>query len=307
MSAQSEFLRGMRGFRLARDHQDLTEKSPSEVDHNLRSKALRNGIAIIGFSVLEHFIRRRTGELLLLFDKIRIPFQELPLGIKKIATRGAVTGVSARIRHETDAIDFIQTEASVIASSLNTTYQISKYSIGWESSNLRNSDINQIFNSFLIKDGWQAIDELSTRLNLSILSSRDAFNTAAQRRNDAAHNIEAIVHPTHLESFVREAYVIAIGFDLLISSAFQKIYIQDKDYLIHQRQINSKNIIIRTISWDRNKWKEFGDGRKKATKTADSQEELWPDALIRAKRNNEILTCMDREGFPSEWVFPLLP
>jgi len=292
---------------LARQHQDLVEKAPNEIDHNLRSKALRNGIAIIGFSVLEHYIRARTGELLLAFDRVSIPFESLPDRIKKIATMGAVRGIVARMKYDDDAIAFTQSESATIASSLNTTYQISQYSIGWDGSNLRVDDIRDIFRCFGIEAGWPAIDVLSRRLDLSILSSKEAFRNAAQRRNDAAHNIDAVIHPIHLESFVREAYVIALGFDFLASTAYHRIQIGDAGYLNNSTKITASDIALRTISSDGNRWKEYREGGARAVRTAETKEELWPNALVRARNNNEFLLTLDSEGFPSKWEFPSIP
>ncbi|TET34867.1 MAG: hypothetical protein E3J72_12080 [Planctomycetota bacterium] len=306
MSAQANFLRGMHGFRLAQQHEALVEKAPDEREHNLRSKALRNGIAIIGFSILEHFIRARTGELLLSFDRVSISFEDLPNKIKEIATKGAVKGIAARMKYNDNAIAFTQTESAIIASSLKTTYQISQYSIGWDGSNLNVDDIGNIFKCFNIEAGWLAIDTLSGRLDLAILSSKEAFKNAAQRRHDAAHNIDAEIQPGHLESFVREAYVIALGFDLLSSTAYHKIYIGDNNYLNSVNKITAGDIALRTISLDGNRWKEFREGGRRAVRTAETKEELWPNALVRAGNNNEFLLCMDSDGFPSEWEFPSL-
>jgi hypothetical protein len=307
MSSQTDFVEGMHGFRLAHQHKDLIDKAPNEIDHNLRSRILRNGIAIIGYSVLEHFIRTRIGEILLSFNRVITSFEDLPGRIKKIATIGAIKGISNRMKYEDDSIVFTQSESSIVASSLNTTYQISRYSIGWDGSNLRVEDIGEIFNCFNIKDGWDSIDILSRRLNLTIPSSKNSFKNAAQRRHDAAHNIGAVVDPLHLESFVREAYVIAVGFDLLMSIAYYKIYIGDTDYLRNVNKITARDISIRIISLYGKRWKEFREGGKKAIKTAATEEILWSNALVRAKKNNEFLLCMDSNGFPYRWKFPSIP
>ena len=181
------------------------------------------------------------------------------------------------------------------------------YSIGWDVSNLRVDDIGEIFNCFIIDAGWDSIDILSRRLALTIPSSKDSFKNAAQRRHDAAHNIDAAIHPAHLESFVREAYVIALGFDLLASTAYHKIYICDNDYLNNATKITAEDIALRTISFDGNRWREFRIGGRRAVKTAETKEELWPNALLHAKNNDEFLLSMDSDGFPSKWEFPSLP
>jgi len=307
MSAQNNFLRGMLGFCFAQEHPDLVEKAPDEKKHNLRSKALRNGIAIIGFSVLEHFIRERIGEILISFNRVSIPFEKLPDRLKITATKGAIKGIANRMKYEDNAIAFTQAESSIVATSLNTTYQISKYSLGWDSSNLREEDVGAIFKCFNILDGWNLINALSRRLNMTILSSKDSFKNAAHRRNDAAHNITAQIHPTDLNNFVREAYVIALGFDLLVSLAYNRIYFCNEDYLKNGVKIKEEDIALRTVRFDGKRWKEYREGGRRAVKTAYTKEELWPNALLRAKKNNEFLLSFDASGFPLEWVFPSLP
>jgi len=304
MNVQSDFIEGMHGFRLACQHKDLVEKTPDETDHNLRSQALRNGIAIIGFSVLEHFIRSRTGELLLAFNQVNTPFEDLPKKIREIATKGAIKGILKRMNFNDDPILFTQTEAEIIASSKDPIYQISQYSIGWDNSNLNVADVNTILKSFSIDSGWSNIDVLSSRLDLTILSSKEAFYNAAQRRHDAAHNVYARIQPTDLENFVREAYAIALGFDLLLSTAYYKIFIGDYRFLNNGIKITDKDVSWRMIIQDGNKWKEYREQGSRAVKTAGTKEELWPYALMRAKNNNEFLLSMDSDGFPSKWEMP---
>lgn len=307
MSSQSDFINGMQGFRLAQAHDDLIEKAPDETLHNLRAKTLRNGIAIIGFSVLEHFIRERTGELLLAFDQVGTPFDDLPERIKTTATKGAIKGISSRLKFSDAEITFTQSESRIIASSLDSTYKISKYSIGWENSNLDVDTVRSIFKLFNIENGWAQIDRLSNKLNMTILSSKDSFKNAVDRRHDAAHNYNAIIQPTDLSSFLRDAYMIAIGFDALISAAFSKIYLGDNDYLNNNKKIVSGDIKFRTVVFKNNKWKEYSEGSDRATKQSNNKGLLWPIALAHAKKNNEILVCMDKEGLPCEWEFPSLP
>jgi hypothetical protein len=306
MSAQTDFIKGMYGFRLAHQHQDLFDKAPNKTDHNLRSRVLRNGIAIIGFSILEHFIRTRVGEILMSFDKISTPFENLPDKIKQIATKGAIKGIANRMKYEDNFILFTQTESSILASSANTPYQISRYSIGWDSPNLSIENIGEIFNCFAIQKGWEIIDNISGNVNLTILSSKAAFQNAAQRRNDAAHNVDAIIHPVDLESFVKEAYVIALGFDMVITKAYHKIFIGDTDYLNNSKKITDKDISLRKISYEKNNWKEFLVGRKKAVKTSGTKKALFREAFVRAKKQDDFLLCIEKDGLPSSWSLPSL-
>ncbi len=304
MSAQSDFLLGMQGFRLAREHKDIVDKSPDELAHNLRAKALRNGIAIVGFSVLEHFLRARTGELLDRFDQVSTPFDKLPELLRSAATHGALKGILARAKYSDDSISFVQSEAKIVESSASKNFKISKYSLGYESSNLSADEVSTIFKTFKINAGWTSISKLSNKLNLTIPDSKSAYKNASARRHDAAHNINASVNPSDLESYVRESYAISIGFDMLVSEAFSRIYDGDEGYLKKCEKISHEHIDIRTLKYSKGKWCEVKVGGKRATKTGASTVELWDDALARAEKRNEVLVELDMAGYPLRWEFP---
>jgi len=307
MDARLQFLEGMRGFRLARKHPDLVEKMPTDHEHNLRASILRNGIAVIGFSILEHFIRERTGEILQAFGRVRVPFDELPSRLQSIATIGAIRGVSFRQKFHDDPTGFTQAEASVIASSLGTRYQISKYSVGWDNSNLSIKDVDTIFSAFGIDGGWTIVDAIAKRLDLSIPSAKESFKNAADRRHNAAHNVATVIQPSHLEAYDREAYAIAVGFDMVMTKAYQRVYEADRGYLDEKVKITLSDIATRIVKHVHSKWKEFVEGKRRAVRAADTRQAVWLDARRRAKANGEFLTCIDADGFPCEWEFPGLP
>ena len=297
----------MEGFRLAREHEALIDKMPKEHEHNLRASSLRNGLAIIGFSVLEHFIRARTGEILNSFDHAGKAFGALPDGLKRVATTGAIRGIAARLRVVDDPIAFTQDEAAIVASSATPSYRISAFGIGWENSNLGEGDVAGIMNKFNINAGWDGIDAIAKRIDLTVPSCKAAFDSAAKRRHSAAHNIATIVESSHLEAFVREAYAIAVGLDVLLSSAFMKIVGGDKDYLAGLKKVSDGDVSFRIIDKAGKKWRERREGAKKAARRADTSDALWPSALSRAKKNREVIACIDMKGFPSKWAFPALP
>jgi len=294
----------MRGFRLACNHPDIVEKGPSEINFNLTSKIFRNGIAIIGFSILEHFIRERTGEIFLAFKNIKVPFNDLPDKIQDNAIRGAVIGIRSIIRYPETSLRDIQEEVLIISSSLSTKYQISRYATGWEKPNLSSKDISQILNSFKIQKGWDCINKISNRLNLTIPSAKSSFDNAAYRRNSAAHNINANINPNDLQSFIREAYAIAISFDIMVSTAYQKLYQRDTTYLANDGHVKDNDVKFRIVKYRNGGWLETRENANRVTRREVHKQMLISDAKRRANKNNEIFVSFNIKGYPTEWTIP---
>tara|TARA_R110001592_G_scaffold50524_12_gene156128 strand:- start:868 stop:1797 length:930 start_codon:yes stop_codon:yes gene_type:complete len=305
MSAQSDFLSGMLGFRLALEHEDIVDNAPSDRDHNLRAKTFRNGIAILGFAVLEHFIRRRTGEILDSFHRVCIPFDDLPDRLKKAATRGALQGILKREKYSADGIKFLQEESAIVASSNSTSFALSRYSLGFEGSNLTDEETLSILKTFGVKDAWNLITSLSSRLDMAIPNAKTSFINATLRRHDAAHNVNASVNPSDLQAFVRESYALAVGFDVLITSAFDKMLCGDKAHLTGNSTITDADLRIRRIlKRPDGKWAEYDLKRSNAVRVGKSGTDLWPGARARAIKHKELLVSFSTDGYPEKWDFP---
>ena len=64
----------------------LNSKALTETLHNEKVRMLRNGMSIIGFTILEDFIKRRIGEILKIIGTTGCTFNSLPEKLKEDVT-----------------------------------------------------------------------------------------------------------------------------------------------------------------------------------------------------------------------------
>ena len=77
ITARHKFIDRITTFRNAIDSGIVISEGVAETDHNKRARILRNGLAIIGYTILEDFLKTRTGEVLSQFSSVgneSIPF-----------------------------------------------------------------------------------------------------------------------------------------------------------------------------------------------------------------------------------------
>jgi hypothetical protein len=63
-TAKNIFLSHMIAYNDAISHESIVEREPAQQRDNARARTMRNGLAVIGFSILEDFFRRRAKEIL---------------------------------------------------------------------------------------------------------------------------------------------------------------------------------------------------------------------------------------------------
>ena len=80
--ARRLILERLHAFRLATQTEALVSLAPTEVDHNARAQVLRNGLAVVGFAILEDFIKSRAGEVVQRIGHGAAAFTDLPEGRK---------------------------------------------------------------------------------------------------------------------------------------------------------------------------------------------------------------------------------
>ena len=117
----------------------LISRALTEIEHNEKVKMLRNGMAIIAFTILEDFIKKRIGEILKAVGTTPVSFSSLPPRIREAATVSALKGIQNRAdtlrRNAEDHITFIQNETHFISSTKDAVFEFSEFSLGWDKSN----------------------------------------------------------------------------------------------------------------------------------------------------------------------------
>lgn len=284
----------------------LNSKALTETLHNEKVRMLRNGMSIIGFTILEDFIKRRIGEILKIIGTTTCSFNSLPDKLKEDVTFYALKGINSRAetlkRNSEDYITFIQNETGFISSTKNSVYELSEYSIGWDKSNLNSKDISDILSTLNVDGGWNSIQRLSSLINCSILNPDQVFKNFAMNRHKSAHNTDADSLLTDLESFIDQSKIIAFCFDSLICKSFSYIRLNNVQFLNLSIKTKPQDIKIRYLNQSGGKWKEFANNNlSRAYRTSNDYNLILNEAKLRAQANNEVLLIKYENNSIRDW------
>ena len=134
--AKDTFLVRLSNFENALSSDDLLSRALTDRLHNEKARMLRNGMAIVGYTILEDFIKKRIGEILKDIGRTGINFSALPIKLKEAAVVSALKGVQTRAdnlkRASEDHITFIQEETGYISSTKSPVFELSEYTFGWD-------------------------------------------------------------------------------------------------------------------------------------------------------------------------------
>lgn len=273
--------------------------------HNEKARMLRNGLAIIEFNIIEDFIKRRIGEAFKYLGTCGIAFNDLPKTIIEASLYKALKGILQRAenlkRTTGDYITFIQTEAKFLASTLDTSFELSEYTLGWDKSNLSTEDLKDIFKIFQIQGGWSSVQEISSILNITLIQPSDIFRNAAQRRHKAAHNPNSDAPINDLTDFVLQGKIIALAFDALISKSLKHILDNDNNFLQGNLKTIPTQLKFRFLKNVNGMWKEYVGNSNRAYRTNTDFNILLNDSKIRAQNRNEILVIKPSENSIKDW------
>jgi hypothetical protein len=284
----------------------LTSRALTEVLHNEKVRMLRNGMAIIGFTILEDFIKRRVGEVLKAIGLTGCNFNSLPEKLKEVVTFYALKGINSRAetlkRNSEDFITFIQNETGFISSTKSSVYELSEYSIGWDKSNLNSADIKEILGTLNVDGGWTSIQQLSSIINCSILNPDQAFKNFAMNRHKAAHNTDADSLLTDLENFINQSKIIAFCFDSLIDKSLSYIRLNNTNFLNLTLKTRPRDIKIRYLLEQNGQWKEYVNNNfSRAYRTNSDYNTILVDAKLRAQSHHEVLLIKYANNSIKDW------
>lgn len=283
----------------------LISKALTETIHNEKVRMLRNGMAIIGYSILVDFIKKRVGEILKEIGKSKVTFDSLPIKLKNATTFGALKGIQSKAeilkRNLEDHLTFIQNETLFVSSTKNSVFELSEYSLGWGKSNLSSLDITNFLSVFNVNNGWTAIQQISSAININLTNPNESFKNSASRRHKAAHNTNADSLLTDLQNYVSEAKVIAFAFDSLISQSLIHIKNLNTDFLNETIKTEFNQLSFRFILEVGTKWKEFRNNSTRAFRVKDTLIEIQGNAETRAISNKEILVVKSSNNQIIDW------
>jgi hypothetical protein len=276
-------------------------------EHNSVARILRNGLTVVGFVTLEDFIKQRTSEILHQVGTKGVPFTRLPEKLQSASTHGALKALSFQLKIRSDQqekLSYIQDHASKIASTTSSAYELSEHTFGYDQSNVGHETILQTLAAFNVDKPWEQITSISSRLGLLGLPAKSTYIGAASRRHKAAHVASADIPKADLEQFIKEAFAIAISYDLLITKALKNIASFDTNYLNGHTKISSSDIEWRVIKKINNEWKEYKTWNMtgRAYRSNRDRDILAQDAKQRAIQASQSLIILNEDNTIHEWL-----
>jgi hypothetical protein len=297
-SARDTFLRDLEAIATASDSSTLFVEPAASESQASAARLLRNGLAVVSFNSLEHFIDRRSVELLTMISAAPITFGDLPHRWKEAATRQVVAALSASVRlmqkNGEDPTPLIQETGVALASTRGATLTLSSLALRWTGSNLTQEDISRSLRVLQIEEPWSAMTAIANRAGFGLLgNSEDVFRSLLRARNEAAHEPLADTSILYLRSLRRTVAAVAFAFDALASRAARLAATGDPAYLLG-RQVRESGIRLRYLDSRGNRWAEVREGNPAiAYRLHADYDAARREALLRACREREVVVARD--------------
>ncbi|SDG11811.1 hypothetical protein SAMN05216571_104349 [Onishia taeanensis] len=291
----------------------LDPVSTVSLPSNGSSKLLRNGLAVVGFTALEDFIKNRFSVAFEEIAQTRVTFDELPEKIQKAVTYEAVSSIEHQIsirKHleHSDKLDFIQSEAEKIASTSNERgFKLTGYAFGFGKSNVSGTDVKEALNCFHVKNPWEVMTSIAQVIGLVSLPLSNSYQNASNRRHKAAHVAQADTPYSDLENYVGEAISIAISIDIVVGRCVSKISQIDQDYLSGDRskRLGEEDFPFYLVKKVRGHWKAYlSSNLDRAKATGREKSEVVTRAEVLATGLDAALVVFDESGDVEDWYFP---
>jgi hypothetical protein len=304
-------LRSLESFDQAAQLEILLSQTPPS---DQVARLLRNGLTVVGFCILEEYVRARCIEVAEHISKGPASFSDLPLGLQKAATEGAVGVLASQVRFHArsgeDPIPLIQQVGRALSSTSSASLELSTLTLQWEGSNLSASDLKDILaNVGVDADPWGQMTALAMRAGFPIQGSlRDVFVQCLKDRNAAAHAATSDIPVLRVRSFSKSALAIAFAFDVLISRAARLCYEATADYLRGSKKFRQGDIPLRFLDYRGSDWAEYVENKlSRAVRRQDSLDVARSEAMQRARDRGETVVIRDRNRMPTSWVCADLP
>lgn len=192
-----------------------------------------------------------------------------------------------------------------MSSTKDSAFELSKYSIGWDKSNLSAHDISNFLAIFNVSGGWGTIQKISSAININLTNPSEIYNNIATRRHKAAHNTSADSLLSELQSYVSQSSVIAFSFDILITKSLMQICSLNSDFLNCTIKTEFEDLEFRFVLEKTNNWKEYKGNSSRAYRVNNTFTDLLTGAEDRAILHREFLLIKSKNNQILNWKNPI--
>lgn len=188
-----------------------------------------NGLHVILFSSIEHFLRGRVIEILQSLGKSGVKFDFFPTALKLYLLQESFKGTNFQISKKaaSEKIDNFLIEILSLNTHAvdNLEFVPSSYCFGNSQSNISYTQISSLLEAFGVMNPPQVMLEIQSRLQQQHLGSIDLiFSRLAENRHSAAHSFSLDFESTQFLSDVKgAARILSFCIDTAISHAAHQI------------------------------------------------------------------------------------
>lgn len=289
--------------------QELPGTMPAEA-----MRVVKNGAAVTAFAAFEHFVRTRLNELL---DELSSApngpnFDNLPAGMKKAATIGALEGVRFQLRRATDVDEKVRmalNEFDRVARNLSGgKASFSSYTFGFAASNVDGSVLREFLKAC---DASKLNDQYADFLSalefdvgaVGLYSPSGSFDlqNMALWRHESAHDASVVLDASILKSRVHAYLALACAFDVFASRAVQELIVNAEAN--SRRALETHGVQICNIrpSGIGEKMRVDEDGGAEYFAFEQCADEFGRRSLLGA--GDSVVVKRDRENFLVDWFF----
>ncbi|MFI9010291.1 hypothetical protein ACIGNX_23960 [Actinosynnema sp. NPDC053489] len=200
-----------------------------------------------------------------------------------------------------DHFALLQQVAADVASTAGGALQLSKYSLGYDGSNISSTEISGMLAKMNVLNPWSEMSSIAARCGFGSLALKESYDQALLKRNRAAHSPQADVQPLDLVSFCDLGMAIAASFDILASRAARLLRVGNDDILKGKISIASQ-IKLRFIDITGARYSEIREGGTRAVKIHSEHAEAWKIAFNRALAGHEAIVERNGKLLPIAWL-----
>ena len=308
--ARRAFLERLIAFEAALEDQNIVQRAPSDHSWNIKAQLLRNGLAVVCFSILENFLRERTTEILKRLTSANIAFRQLPNKLHEYATLYALEAAAFQLKQhdaQRDDISYVQNIARQISSTAHYPFEFCEIAFGYSSFNLSESQIEKFLLAFGVEKPWETIGVVAASARVGSLKTRgrSAYEALARRRHSAAHNPNTNVQPSDLKASFNDAFSIALAYDVILSLAALKIVLHNASVPVSLSVKHGDIFLLFLQCFPNGIFKMFDQGKARARKISKDRSELLSIAREEGGSKHRFLIHLDERGFSTGWDVPL--
>ena len=205
--------------RVAIDGAHIGDEDPQI--HNRKASIVRNGLVVSSFNNLEGFLEDRMEEIIPCLKASKVRYASFDDRLKKFLTLDALEGLLNRTNFLPKPQRLAHVEANLALLPRFSSSRPNYVSYGFSStgSNVKEDHITALLSALGLSGGWELLQKICIGIGAGGASSVDRFKNFAADRNKAAHDNQAVITSSILESHLETASTISVAIDLVCSYA----------------------------------------------------------------------------------------